>query len=53
MSAIKRFLDNDSGATAIEYSLIGSLIGLVIIAAVRKIGTSVSSKFVAISGNLT
>jgi pilus assembly protein Flp/PilA len=53
MSAIRRFLDNESGATAIEYSLIAALIGVVIISAVRKLGTSVSAKFGAIAGNMT
>ncbi|OYV37752.1 MAG: hypothetical protein B7Z81_05575 [Acidocella sp. 20-61-6] len=34
--------------TAIEYSLIAALIALVIIAGVTSVGTSVSSKFIAI-----
>jgi pilus assembly protein Flp/PilA len=50
---IKPFIQDDSGATAIEYSLIASLVGLVIISGTRKIGTSVSSKFGAVANGLT
>jgi pilus assembly protein Flp/PilA len=42
---ILRFLRNERGATAIEYALIASLIGLAIIAAVGAAGTSVSGAF--------
>jgi pilus assembly protein Flp/PilA len=48
-----RFLKDESGATAIEYGLIAGLIGVVIITAVRTLGTNVSAKFNAIAQNLT
>ncbi|MGJ0505709.1 MAG: Flp family type IVb pilin [Methylocystis sp.] len=49
---MQRFLDDRSGATAIEYALIASLIGLVIIVASTKLGTTVSATFEKVSGNL-
>ena len=45
MTAIRNFLGNDSGATAIEYALIASLIAVVIIVAVQTVGTKVSTVF--------
>lgn len=40
-----RFLRDESGVTSIEYSLIASLIALVIISAVKLIGTSLTTIF--------
>ena len=48
-----KFLKDESGATAIEYSLIAALIGVAVIAAVKKLGTTMSPKFSGIAGNLT
>ncbi|MGP0059394.1 MAG: Flp family type IVb pilin [Beijerinckiaceae bacterium] len=48
-----RFIMDQSGATAIEYGLIAGLIAVVIIAAVTKLGTSISAKFGVIANNLT
>ncbi len=48
-----RFAADQSGATAIEYGLIAGLISVVIIGAVTAVGTSLSSRFNKISGNLT
>ncbi len=42
---ILKFLRDDRGATAIEYALIASLIGLVIIAAVSAVGSSLTGVF--------
>ena len=39
------FLENEAGATAIEYGLIAALISVVIITAVTTVGTSLSSTF--------
>ena len=49
---LSRFLADESGATAIEYGLIASIIALTIITALRHIGTNLTAKFNAISGNL-
>ena len=46
------FLNDENGATAIEYGLIAALIAVVIIGAVSALGTSVSSTFDTISGAL-
>ena len=40
-----RFANDESGATAIEYGLIASLIAVVIITAVTAVGTSLSATF--------
>src|SRR3954449_11596195 len=50
---LKRFLDDECGATAIEYGLIAGLIAVVIITAVTSIGTSLNAKFTSISNSLT
>jgi pilus assembly protein Flp/PilA len=47
-----RFLDNEDGATAIEYGLIAALIGVVIISAVSALGTNLSTTFQTVSGHL-
>jgi len=49
---MKRFMLNESGATAIEYGLIAALIAVVVITALTNIGTSLSTQFAAIAGNL-
>jgi len=49
---IKRFLNDTSGATAIEYGLIAGLIGVVIIGALTATGTKVSAKFKAVGSAL-
>ena len=52
MHIIKRFLNDEAGATAIEYGLIAALIAVVIITGVTVVGTSLSTTFTNISGNL-
>jgi pilus assembly protein Flp/PilA len=47
-----RFLNNQSGATAIEYGLIAGLIAVVIITAVTTLGTNVSGVFTKVGGAL-
>ena len=42
---VSRFLNNESGATAIEYGLIAALIAVVIITAVTTIGTNLKGTF--------
>ena len=49
---IFRFLRSDSGATAIEYGLIASLIGVAIIGAVTTTGSKLGITFSHVSGNL-
>lgn len=49
---IKKFLSNESGATAIEYGLIAAGISLAIIAVVNGLGTSLNTQFTSISSSL-
>ena len=46
---LRRFLQCESGATAIEYGLIASLIGVAIIAGAAALGTSLNTLFNGIS----
>lgn len=48
MNAIKKFIRDEEGATAIEYGLLAGLISVVIIAAVTLVGTNLSALFNAI-----
>jgi pilus assembly protein Flp/PilA len=49
---VKKFLTDDSGATAIEYGLIASLIAVVIIGAVTTVGNNLKTTFTEIGSNL-
>ena len=50
---LKRFLQDESGATAIEYGLIAALISVALIAGARLIGTGLDSKFTGVSGEVS
>ena len=52
MYRVLAFLNDESGATAIEYGLIAAGISVVIIATVNAIGTSLNTKFSSISTQL-
>jgi pilus assembly protein Flp/PilA len=52
MTAIRKFLADETGATAIEYGLIAAGIAIAIITAVKGVGTKLSSNFVSISTSL-
>ena len=47
-----RFLNDESGATAIEYGLIAAGISLAIIAVVNGLGTNLNTKFTSINNSL-
>lgn len=49
---VSRFLNDESGATAIEYGLIAALIACIIIAAVTATGTGVQATFNEVAGAL-
>jgi pilus assembly protein Flp/PilA len=49
MSKIFAFVKDESGATAIEYGLIAALISVVIITAVKTVGTNLNTTFTAVS----
>jgi pilus assembly protein Flp/PilA len=52
LSTLTRFVDDESGATAIEYGLIAALIAVGIIAAATTLGGGLSSLFNKISTKL-
>ena len=52
MSLFKRFLCQESGATAIEYGLIAALIAVVIITAVTSVGTHLDTTFTTVAGKI-
>lgn len=52
-SSFLRFLADDTGATAIEYGLIGALISVIIISVVKSTGTKLSTTFGKIANNLS
>ena len=49
MTMFARFLKDESGATAIEYGLIASLIALAIITAATSVGTNLKASFETIA----
>ena len=49
---VKRYLSDESGATAIEYGLIAALIAVAIIATVTSVGTKLQTTFTSVSGAL-
>lgn len=52
MTCFKKFLRDQSGATAIEYGLIAAGIAVAIIAAVQGLGTKLTSTFTSVEGAL-
>jgi pilus assembly protein Flp/PilA len=49
---IERFIRDETGATAIEYGLIASLIAVVIITAIGALGTNLSTTFKTVAGKI-
>lgn len=52
MNTVARFMNDESGATAIEYGLIAALIAVGIIAAATTLGNGLSNIFSEIGGRL-
>ena len=52
MTFVKKFLANESGATAIEYGLIAALIAVAAIAAMSLIGNNLQTTFNNVANNL-
>jgi pilus assembly protein Flp/PilA len=52
MKIINRFLNDESGATAIEYGLIAALVAVAIITAVTTLGTKLNGTFGNVSAKL-
>jgi pilus assembly protein Flp/PilA len=53
MTTVARFMNDESGATAIEYGLIAALIAVGIIAAATTLGNGLSNIFNAIGNRLS
>lgn len=53
MTKFARFLKDESGATAIEYGLIASLIALAIITGASKLGSTLSTTFNYVATQMT
>jgi pilus assembly protein Flp/PilA len=49
---IARFIKDQSGATAVEYCLIAGLVSIVIVSAVTRLATNLSTKYNAIANNV-
>jgi pilus assembly protein Flp/PilA len=49
---VSRFMNDESGVTAIEYGLIAALLAVVIIAAVAAVGTNLSKTFSTVANSL-
>lgn len=52
MTYLKKFLRDESGATAIEYGLIAAGISVAIITVVQGLGTKLTSTFTSVQGAL-
>jgi pilus assembly protein Flp/PilA len=50
---LRKFLRDESGATAIEYGLIAACISIAIIAAATNVGTQLDATFDAVATKLT
>lgn len=52
MTAIRKFVKNNKGATAIEYGLIAALIAVAAVAAMSALGNKISTTFNNVSTNM-
>jgi len=52
MQAIRKFIKNNKGATAIEYGLIAALIAVAAIAAMQGLGNKLTTTFNNVSSNM-
>jgi len=53
LSIFRRLMNNDRGATAIEYTLIASLIAVAAIAAMTSVGSKVQGVLSNVAGAMT
>jgi len=52
LSIFRQLMKNDNGATAIEYTLIASLIAVAAIAGMKTVGTKVSAVLTNVAGTM-
>ncbi len=53
MNALRKFVKDESGASAVEYGLLVALIAVVIIGAVTTLGQTISNMFTRVSNGLS
>ena len=51
-ATLTKLLQNDDGATAIEYGLIAALIAVAVVTVLGTVGTNVSATFNTVAGKL-
>ncbi len=51
-ATIRKFMKDESGATAIEYGLIAALVSVAAIIALKAMGTSLDTMFTSVSNEL-
>lgn len=49
MCTFVRFLENEAGATAIEYAMIAGWLSIAIVVAVQSLGTTLNTTFTSVS----
>ena len=52
MTAIRKFIKNNKGATAIEYGLIAALIAVAAVAAMGALGNQITKTFTNVTTNM-
>lgn len=52
IASMKGFLDDDSGATMVEYALMVAFIAAVCVVAVTALGTALSAQYTTVAGNV-
>jgi pilus assembly protein Flp/PilA len=50
---MKKFLSNDSGATAIEYGLIAAAMGLALVTAMPILASAITGSFSSLAGHIS
>jgi pilus assembly protein Flp/PilA len=50
---MKKFINDESGATAIEYGLIAAAMGLALVAAMPTLADNIKNKFLSIGSHVT
>ena len=53
MKKFVRLLNEEDGATAIEYALIAAAMGLALVTAMPVLATAITGKFSSLSGHIT
>lgn len=53
MNKFLRFVNDESGATAIEYGLIAAAMGLALVTAMPILASAITTKFSSLAGSIT